>query len=283
MLRVFTALILFFFLNGCFIAPGMRMKTPSMVATKSSMEALNEIKPIFIPIDVALVRNMNRIARVKQQDTYYYHVGPHDILNIYVWGHPELNGPIGNAAIESGANSQLSPSLSTSGYLVDPDGKIYFPLAGTIKVGGKTTSTIRTELAASLRKYIRNPQIDVRVMGFRSKKIYVMGEVVHPGIQPLTDASMSITDAINLAGGLDLKTSDPSQIFIIRGNFLRPRVYWLNAQSPDALLLGESFHLQSHDVVFVSTAGIARWNRAIEQILPTVQTAWFTYNITTQH
>src|SRR5581483_11949609 len=118
------------------------------------------------------------------------------------------------------------------------------------------------------------PQLDVRVTSFRSQKVYVMGEVRKPGLQPITDAPLSITDAINLAGGFDQNSADTSNIFIIRGDYARPDVYWLNAKSPYALLLAEHFYLLPHDVVFVSATGWSRWNRAISLVLPSIQTVW---------
>jgi len=260
-------------LSGCFIAPGMKMQSsPNSVRYTAENQ---RITPRFIPIDVALARQMNQFSSVTQDDAYYYHVGAHDVLNIFVWGHPELAAPVGAAPSEAGAASS-SPTLAPAGYLVSSDGSIYYPMVGTIRVAGKTVEQIRAQLMYALKKYIRNPQIDVRVSGFRSKKIYVMGEVQKPGLLPMTDSPMSITDAINLAGGLDLKSADPSHIFIIRGDYATPDVYWLNAQSPEALLLGENFRLKGQDVIFVSTAEIARWNRAIEQILPTITSVWMT-------
>jgi len=272
MLRVIILLLLIVGLNGCFIAPGMKMRSGPMPSAPS-----HDIKPKFIPITVSLVRQLNQSSISSQDDAYYYHVGAHDVLSIFVWGHPELNGPTGMTASEQGANA--GPSLAPVGYLVSSDGTIFFPMVGTIHVAGKTTEQNRMQLTSSLKKYIRSPQLEVRVTGFRSKKIYVMGEVYRPGLQPVTDSPMSITDAINLAGGLDQKSADPSHIFIIRGDYAQPDVYWLDAQSPDVLLLGENFRLKSNDVIFVSTAEVARWNRAIDQILPTVQAVWFTNSL----
>ncbi len=276
MLRVVILLFLLIGLNGCFIAPGMTMKSP----TTSNF---SQLKPIFIPITVDLVRKMNQDTLIYRGDAKYYHVGEHDILNIYVWGHRELNGPMGQNVSEQGVNSQLNPTLSAAGYLVSSDGNIFFPLVGTVHVGGKTVEQIRKQLTFSLTKYIRKPQLDIRVIGFRSKKIYVMGEVMKPGLQPITDSPMSITDAINLAGGMDLKSADPGHIFVIRGCYAQPIVYWLNADSPDALLLAENFRLLSQDVLFVSTANVSRWNRAIEQVFPTLQTALFAYAVAVAH
>lgn len=274
MLRIIVVFVLGMSLGGCFIAPGMQMQAPPGNAS-------NHVKINFVPITVQLVQSMGHYSRRTRahNEDYHYRVGAHDILNIYIWGHPEFDAPIGQAPSQQGANASLVPTMAPAGYLVNPDGEIYFPLVGYMHVGGKTTDQVRTQLVSALRKYIRNPQIDVRVSGFRSKKIYVMGEVNKPGLQPLTDSPMSITEALNLADGLVQDSADPSHIFVIRGDYLRPDVYWLDASSPASLILGENFYLQPQDVIFVSTAGVSRWNRAISQILPTIQTYWFTRDI----
>lgn len=261
-------------LTGCFVAPGMRIHAPAL--PKGSVTP--DLEPQFIRIDSTLVNQMagNFVK-------YSYKVGLHDILNVFVWEHPEFIGPLGQTPTEQGVNSALTPSLSPSGYLVNPEGNIFFPLVGAVFVQGKTAEEIRATLTTALRQYVHNPQVDVRVTAFRSKKVYVMGEIQRPGLQPLTDAPMSIMDAIHFSGGLLADTADPAHIFVIRrGQNARPNIYWLNAKLPNALLLGEHFYLLPEDVVFVSTAGVARWNRAINQILPTVQAFWFTKNLINQ-
>lgn len=284
MLRNISLALLCCSLSGCFVAPGMRME--NVPETGRSARAACAIHPCFVPIDTCLIRQLehcgNDISNSRIDSSYYYHVGPHDILNVYVWEHPEFGSPLGQAAGESGMNANINPTLAASGFLVGPDGNIFFPMIGYIHVEGKTVDEIRSELMRLLTKYVRKPQIDVRVVGFRSKKIYVMGEVHKPGIQPLTDTPMSITDVINIAGGLNPDSADPSHIFVIRGDMACPTVYWLNAQSPSALLLAENFHLKPHDIIFVSTANVVRWNRAMSQILPTIQTAWFTRTLIRQ-
>ena len=256
-------------LIGCFLEPGMKME--SAPVTKRAVAVAN-IKPHFIPIDVPLIRTMHTYGKGKS-----YRIAPHDVLHIYVWEHPEFNRT--QEPLTSIPDTSAAGYYPTSGYLVDNHGMIYFPLIGYLKASGKTMNQIRNDLAKRLTKYIWQPQIDVQVMGFRSQKIYVMGEVVKPGLQSLTDIPMSITDAINLAGGLNHDSADASHIFVIRGDYARPDVYWLNAKSPARLLLGERFQLQSHDVVFVSTVGVTRWNRVISQILPSIQTIWYTKDL----
>ena len=63
-------------------------------------------------------------------------------------------------------------------------------------------AALRDELTARLGTYIQDPQLDVRVIAFRSKRVYVVGEVQEPGVLPLDDLPMTIADAISLSGGL---------------------------------------------------------------------------------
>lgn len=275
-MRIVILVLLAMNLAGCFMAPGMRMEP--VPNTKRAVVAAQEIKPCFIPIDVGLIRSMNRY-KYNRYNTYF--IGAYDVLNIYVWNHPEFNPPQGATAMEQGSNAKFNPTIAPSGFLVSAQGYIFFPMVGYIYVEGKTVEQVRDELIVSLKKYIRKPQIDVRVTGFRSRKVYVMGEVARPGLQPLTDLPMSIVDAINLAGGMIPDSADPTHIFVIRGDYREPTVYWLNAHSPSALILGENFHLQPRDVIYVPTAGITLWNRAISQVLPTIQTLWFTGSLIT--
>ncbi len=284
MLRIIILVLFGIGLCGCTASPTMRMD-PCCISSKC-VNTCKSIQPCFIPIDCNLIQEMERCCSCD-----YYCVGARDVLEIGVWQHPEFNLPFGQEfkmdqlSLEqniNGISGALNPPASPSGYLVEADGNIYFPLVGYVNVDGKTVEQIRCELSCLLKKYVRHPQINVRVAGFRSKKIYIMGEVVKPGLQPITDSPLSITDAINLVGGMDPNTADPSHIYVIRGNCACPNVYWLNARSPNALLLAENFHLQNHDIVFVSSTDIARFNRVVNQLLPSIQTLWYTYAVT-QH
>jgi polysaccharide export outer membrane protein len=49
---------------------------------------------------------------------------------------------------------------------------------------------------------------------------------------------------------------------------MKPEIFQLNAESPDALILADQFNLQAHDTVFVGTAGVTQWSRVLNQILP---------------
>jgi protein involved in polysaccharide export with SLBB domain len=268
-------------INGCDrITPGMNMNTAPMV--KAPVDNA-KVAATLIPISAALIRN-------QYASGYRYYIGSQDIINIQIWNHPEFNVPSVQLPETPQADSlqqnlilQQSVSAGTYGYgyLVGPDGTLFFPMVGNVPVSGLTVEQIRGRLAQKLTRYVRNPQVQVRVTSFRSQKIYVMGEVIKPGVQAITDVPLSITDAISLAWGVDPQTSDPSHIYVIRGSVYNPVVFWLDAKSPDALILGSNFHLRSHDIVYVSTADVVRWNRVISQILPTIETIWYTNSLVT--
>jgi polysaccharide export outer membrane protein len=106
--------------------------------------------------------------------------------------------------------------------------------------------------------------------------VHVIGEVARQGNYPLNNGRLNLAQALGNAGGVSLATSDPARIFIFRGSYEKPQVFWLDARSADAMLLATQFDLQPQDVVYVASTRLANWNRVIVQILPTVQTLYET-------
>ena len=89
-----------------------------------------------------------------------YQLGPTDVLGIKVFGEEALNNT----------------------YTVDSDGSITFPLIGRIQVAGKTTREIEEHVTKLLAPdYIRRAQVSVEIATYRSRSIYVIGEVRNPG------------------------------------------------------------------------------------------------------
>lgn len=222
--------------------------------------------PDFIPITPGLF-SCDRAS-------FVYRVGSKDILTIIVWNHPELTIP---SMVTTSESVNIFTHFNefnntTPGILVDENGEIFFPLAGQLKVDKLTVNEIRKRLTRRLFEYFQNPQVSVRVTAFRSKYVYVVGEVNKQGMLPITDMAMTAMDAINQSGGIDKQSSDAHYIYIIRGSFNRPKVYWLDASSPGGILMAENFMLEHKDVLIVSTASVVRWSRVVNNILPTIQT-----------
>lgn len=133
-----------------------------------------------------------------------YKVGPGDILTIIIWDHPELTTPLGQFR-----------TAEQSGTVVQEDGSIFFPYVGTINVAGRTTRQIRDLLADRLSKYIEKVQVGVRVATYRSKRVYIVGEVKLPGLQEINDVPMTVLEAVNRAGGFTGE-ADHSRVLLTR-------------------------------------------------------------------
>jgi polysaccharide export outer membrane protein len=257
-------------LSGCGMMPGMQNLDTTQMRRVVAVEKV-QVQPTLIPITPSLI-SQRRIA------TYFYRVASADVLNITVWQHPEFNAVETQAAAYASTQG-VQGAAGQPGYLVDPTGRIYFPLIGYVHVAGKTVDKIRADISHRLRRFVPNPQVNVRVADYRGQKVYVLGEVMKPGFLPINDQRLTISDALALTGGINPDSADPRFIYVIRGDYLRPQIYWLNARTPDGLLLAERFSLQPRDILFVSSAPATRWNRALNQLLPTVQTIWYTQAI----
>lgn len=110
-------------------------------------------------------------------------------------------------------------------------------------------------------------------------KVFVLGEVLEPQPVPMTRTGLSLAEALSTVGGFTKETANASGIFVMRqapqGSDHLVDVYQLNAKEATALVLADNFPLQRRDIVYVTAAPIARWNRVIRNILPTVQTIYF--------
>ena len=110
------------------------------------------------------------------------------------------------------------------------------------------------------------------------QKAYVLGEVGEPRSIPMGRGRVSLTDALTESGGFNEATADASGIFVIRqaapDSDLLATVYQLDASDATALLLGTEFELEPMDIVYVTTTPLGRWNRVINELLPTVNAVY---------
>lgn len=100
-------------------------------------------------------------------------------------------------------------------------------------------------------------------------KVYVMGETLRPSALLLRDGHLSLGQALGEAGGVNLNTANPGQIYVIRRQADgSPGVFHLDARNPTMLAVADGFTLQPRDVVYIDPVPLVRWNRIISLILP---------------
>ncbi len=239
-------------LSACSIVPGQRMVSPPTLPETGGEYSSDPEQNVQIPvtdINLKLVRDMKgqttelnqQIAGLFSTKPPTYKLGPGDVLQITVWDHPELAAALGQPAQNV---NKGDPGL---GFLVDADGNIQFPYAGTIHVGGKDASTVQKELYRKLSVVYSKPEVTVRVSSFRSSQVYIDGEVHAPGPAQVNDIPMSLTEAINRTGGFT-PNADQSHVELTRDG------HTYNINVPDLIRRGKaptSIYLQPGDLLRV--------------------------------
>lgn len=185
-----------------------------------------------------------------------YRIGAGDIIFVTVWDHPELTTPSGPVN-EIGAVAGQSLAQYVQGRLVGSDGSIFFPYVGNFKIAGMTALDASKFIAENLTRVITKPQVDVRVIAYRSARVEVTGEVVKPGTITLDDTPKGIIEAIDLSGGLTANASRRRALLVRKGVTYRIDLAdLLSGAKPvtnPLLNAGDVVHIpdQSDDQVFV--------------------------------
>ncbi|WP_260426240.1 MULTISPECIES: polysaccharide biosynthesis/export family protein [unclassified Burkholderia] len=211
-------------LSACALAPGMRMaESPPSSAADARPDGetphyeIRKIGPDLIrQLKAQAARQQAAQADLLTASPGAYRIGPGDVLQITVWDHPEL-------AAAQGAAAPNAPHAAdpVTGFVVDQNGDLAFPFAGRVHVAGLTADAARTRVADALARAYRNPQVTLRVASFRSKQVYIDGEVRAPGNQPVNDVPMTLYEALGRAGGLN-PAADQSRMTLVRDGVTHP-------------------------------------------------------------
>ena len=347
-----VGLICMLMIASCTVIPGSHIDNGVLGVSFSESNKID-----FIPISSSLIaeqraNNLNNKNYpndfLVNSSEYVYKVGVGDVLNITVWDHPELTIPAGQFR-----------SAGETGNVVHPDGTIFYPYIGKVKVKDKAVTEIRSLITKKLGDFIEDPQIDVSVAAFRSQrvfvsgavaspstvsitnvpltlidainqcgglspdadlksvvitrqaskkiiyetinvldlyqngdmsqnrllqaddvihvprndglKVFVMGDVVKASTQRIDRSGLTIAEALNNAGGIDESSADARGIFVLRASENSTKiadVFQLDASDGSMLILSTQFELQPMDIVYVTSAPVARWNKIIQQLLP---------------
>lgn len=111
-----------------------------------------------------------------------------------------------------------------------------------------------------------------------SNRFFVMGALNRPTTVPFPVPSPTLADALGAATGFDEKRSDPSGVFIFRKGD-PDEVFTINLKEPGAMFIAQRFPIQGEDLVYVTEAPLARWNRLIMQLVPFSQISQAAYNV----
>lgn len=172
------------------------------------------------------------------------------------------------ANFNGGTSSALSQTAAP-GYLVDISGNIELPLIGTIKIAGLTTSEARDTLKNRLKYYLKEPTVSVRFLNY---KISVMGEVLRPSVYVIPNETITLPEALSLAGDMTIY-GVRNDVLVIRDENGKKVFGHVNLNSRE-VYNSPYYYLHANDIVYVEPGKgkIAQSDRAY-QILPIILSA----------
>lgn len=106
--------------------------------------------------------------------------------------------------------------------------------------------------------------------------VYLTGEVKTPSRFPLPfGKTASLADALFENGGSQNMTANPARVYVLRGQPGSDRItaYNLNYRDATNLVLATKFQMRPNDVVFLSEQPITKWNRVVQQLVPSLLTS----------
>ncbi|NHB56944.1 polysaccharide biosynthesis/export family protein [Acinetobacter shaoyimingii] len=194
-------------------------------------------------IQVADMNSRQDFAHLFQSKHKSYTLTPGDILSIYLWAYPEITPPTNTIGIN---NVETAQSV---GYQIDQNGYIDFPIIGRVKVSGKTVHQVNRDIKSQLARYLKTPDVIVRVLSYQGQRYSVQGNVMKGGQYTLNDQPTSVYTALGLAGGVNTQLGNSASITLVR----QGRSYELN--NIELEKLGFSLHnllIQPNDTIYVN-------------------------------
>ncbi|MBP1663454.1 MAG: Polysaccharide biosynthesis/export protein [Bacteroidetes bacterium] len=146
----------------------------------------------------------------------------------------------------SPGSDQIYSSPVLQSYLVNPDGKINFPVLGKIKLEGLTLPEASDLIKNKLSEHVENPIVNIQFVNFR---ITVLGEVLRPGQFTIPNERVTILDALGLAGDMTIY-GRRDNVLITRNNNGKLEFARINLNS-DEIFKSPYYYLQQNDVIYI--------------------------------
>jgi len=162
-----------------------------------------------------------------------YIIGSGDVLKIDVYDHDDLKKTV----------------------RVSNNGSIVIPFIGQVQVGGMSIPDVTKKLTTLLADgYIINPQVNIFIEEFRSKKAIILGHINKPGIAELRGTT-TFLEIISQAGGLKDGAGDTATIKRIKDG--SQEVLIVNIKSMvEGGDLSQNIPIQDGDTIYISKGGM---------------------------
>lgn len=219
-----------------------------VLVTLSILSCVPNKKYVFLQKNDVNAKTLpeDSIVRTYDLKAFNYRVQPEDILSIRFESlTPKEYDFFSKESVTGQAlNQNANPLLI--GELVDPQGKVPFPVIGKVKVSGLTIFEVQDTLQKIANLYLESPIVKVRIINFR---ITIMGEVNREGVVQLSNNRVSLMEALGLAGGMtDL--SDKRHVKLIRQINGRTEIQYLDLLDED-FINSPNYFVHQNDLIIV--------------------------------
>lgn len=214
------------------------------------------------PTNIAYLQDMDESQTIQAQHVTPIRLKPMDQVSIIVntrvpevtamFNMPYYTNRIGETqSLTSSAGSNYSISANNiSGYTLDAEGNIDFPVIGKINLAGMT----REEASNHIKDLIiasKQTKEAVVTVEFMNLGFSVLGEVARPGRYKIDRDRFTIYDALGLAGDLTID-GQRENVTLVRHNGQSDEVYKLNLLDASQIYSSPAFYVQQGDMIYVT-------------------------------
>ncbi len=195
---------------------------------------------------VAYWQNIDSISLAASKGLFDAKIMPKDELTILV----QTTDPLTSEPFNLRSTGQTSSKNQITGYLVDNDGMINFPIVGKIHVAGLTKTECEDLIKSKIQPYLartENPLVSVRTSSYR---ITVIGEVNRPGVIPVSTEKISLIEALAEAGDMTIYGKRDNVLLVREDKSGEKHKVRLNMNDAN-IINSPYYYLQQNDIVYV--------------------------------
>jgi polysaccharide export outer membrane protein len=161
----------------------------------------------------------------------------------------QFNLPYVTRYIGSQTETYGTGNTGLSGYIIDFDGNIDFPVLGKLHVAGLTRPQVADLIKSELqrRDLVKDPVVTVDYMNLY---VSIMGDVSRPGRYAIARDHFTILDALSMAGDLSI-TGRRDNIRVIRQENGVQKTYLLDIRNAEQLAKSPAYYLAQNDIIYV--------------------------------
>lgn len=205
-----------------------------------------------------------------------------DILSIVVTSlNPEATAIFNTTNTSIPNYTATGTYQSTSGYLVNSEGFIEFPILGNMKVLGLTKKELKEKITNTLieKKLLLDPIVSIRQLNY---EITIIGEVGKPSVITVPSEKVSLIKALGLAGDITIY-GEKNNVTLIRENDGKRTVTHIDLNSAD-FFTSPYYYLQANDIIYVEAnknkvASVSRTRQSLPVIISALSLAIIALNV----